>query len=393
MTQFVDLTPPPARGRRTGPRGSVFIWANVVVLGWLAVAVAVLAVHDMLGVPVWVALHALLLGAVTNAIVIWSEHFVVTLCHAPGPHPRRLALGLTVLNLLITATLIGVTADITLLAGVSGAGIAVIATVHTVHLVRMTKNALPGRFGYLTGYYTAASATLILGAVSGAALAVGVGQWYTRLWTAHVYLTLLGWVGLSVLGTMFTLWPTTTATRITDGTISAARRALPTLVAGLLTAVGGMLTATVWVTVAGLLCYVTGIALAIVPLRPTTTPRGPAAWMLATATGWLAIAVLLDATRLALAGSIDALPDVITTIMPVLALGFAAQVLVGALTQLLPIVLGRGPAEHKTIADILARGWLLRLAAANLAVPLVATGSPSPEPGGGGAVSGGWWPG
>jgi hypothetical protein len=51
-----------------------------------------------------------------------------------------------------------------------------------------------------------------------------------------VPLTLLGWVGLSVLGTLFTLWPTTTGTRITDGTISAARRALPTLAAGLLVA-------------------------------------------------------------------------------------------------------------------------------------------------------------
>ncbi|GAA3863023.1 multicopper oxidase domain-containing protein [Saccharothrix violaceirubra] len=380
MTQFVDLIPPPARGRRSGPRGSVFVWANIVVLGWLALAVALLAVHDVLGLPVWVALHALLLGAVTNAIVIWSEHFVVTLCRVPGPPPRRLALGLTVLNLFITAALIGVAADATVVAGAGGAGVAVIATVHTIALFRMTRTALPGRFGYLVGYYTAASAALVLGALSGAALAIGAAQWYVRLWTAHVHLTLLGWVGLSVLGTLFTLWPTTTGTRITDSTLTAARRALPTLAAGLLAAVAGMLTATVWVTVAGLLCYTAGIVLTIIPLRPATTPHGPAAWMLAAATAWLGISVLLDAVRLLVAGSVEDLPGVVTTVMPVLAVGFAAQVLVGALTKLLPVVLGRGPAEHRAIADILARGWQLRLIAANLAVPLVAVGLPSPLP-------------
>jgi len=54
VTQLVDLTSP-TRRRRGGPRGPVFVWANVVVLGWLAVAVALLAVHELFAFPVWVA--------------------------------------------------------------------------------------------------------------------------------------------------------------------------------------------------------------------------------------------------------------------------------------------------------------------------------------------------
>ncbi|MET8764970.1 multicopper oxidase domain-containing protein [Lentzea sp. NPDC004782] len=366
----------PARGHVM--RGRVFVWANVVVLAWLALAVMLLALHDAFRVPVWAALHALLLGAVTNAIVIWSEHFVVTLCRVPGPSPRRLAFGLSALNLFVLVALVGVTTDVAVLAGIGGAAVAVIATVHTVHLLRLRKTALPGRFGYLTGFYGTASAALVAGAVSGAGLAVGAAHWYARLWAAHAHLTLLGWIGLSVLGTLFTLWPTTTGSRIRQGTITAARRALPVLAGGLALATGGVLAANVWVTAAGLLGYAAGIAVAITALW--SRPRGAAAWMLAAGTGWLGTAVLLDAVRLLLAGTVEDLPEVIGTVLPVLAVGFTAQVLIGALTWLLPVVLGRGPAEHKAIADVLARGWQSRALATNIAVPLVAFRLPAPVP-------------
>ncbi|WP_234783595.1 multicopper oxidase domain-containing protein [Mycolicibacterium celeriflavum] len=369
------------KSRQAGPRGPVMVWANVVVLGWLAVAIALLAAHDLLGLPVWVALHVLLLGAVTNAIVIWSEHFVATLCRVPGPRPRRLAVGLVALNMFSVAALTGVTSGATVLTGVGGAGVAAIATVHTVHLSRVGKGAPRGPFGYLIGFYVAASLSLIAGAVSGAGLALGVDGWYARLWAAHVHLMLLGWVGLSVVGTLFTLWPVTTGARITVRTFAFARSALFTLVAGLALAVGGLLAGSVWVTAAGLACYTVGIGVAIVGLWPRRQPRGPAAWMLAAATAWLGGAVLNDAIGLIAAGSVDAMNRVVDgTVIPVLVAGFAAQVLVGALTQLLPVVLSRGPSEHKAIADILAQGWQVRVLAANIAVPMVAGGWSSPVP-------------
>jgi nitrite reductase (NO-forming) len=343
--------------------------------------VALLAMHELFGFPVWVALHALLLGAVTNAIVIWSEHFVVTLCRVPGPPPRRLAFGLVVLNLFIVAALTGVAVSTEALTGVGGAGVAVIATVHTVHLLRMNKAALPGRFGYLIGFYVAASLSLMAGAASGAAMALGADGWYVRLWAAHLHLMLLGWVGLSVVGTLFTLWPTTTGARITDRTVSCARRALPTLGAGLVLGVGGMVAANVWLTATGLVCYAGGIAVAIIPLWPGRHPRGPAAWMLAAATAWLGIAVAVDAIGLIAAGSVDAMPVFVeTTVIPVLVVGFAAQVLVGALTYLLPVLLSHSSAEHRAIAEVLAQGWVLRVVAANIAVPLVAWDWTSPVP-------------
>lgn len=361
------------------------MWANAVVLGWLAVAVVLSAAHQVLGLPGWVALHALLLGAVTNAILIWSEHFVVTLCRAPAPLARRVAAGLTALNLFVVTVLAGVTTNVSVMTGAGAAGICVIAAVHTVFLVRTYRKALQRRFGHLICFYASASVALLAGAVTGAALGTGAATpiWYSRLWGAHVHLTLLGWVGFAVLGTLFTLWPTTLGIRIADGTASLARRALPVLAVGLVLTVGGILAASRWLTLAGLVCYAAGVGVAMIPLvraLGTRRPRGPAAWMLAAAIGWLGVAVLIEGVRLLLAGSIDALPDVVGAVVPVFVLGFTVQVLVGALTQLLPVVLGRGPAEHKSLSASLARGWQVRILLTNLAVPLVAGDWPRPLP-------------
>lgn len=361
----------------------MFVWANVVVLCWLAVAAGLLVAHSTLGISSWVALHALLLGAVTNAIVIWSEHFAEAFCRMPSPPSRRLAFGLTALNTLVVAVLVGVSTDTAVLVGVGGTGIAVIATAHAIHLRRATKATAPESFAYLPGYYVAASMSLAIGAAVGALLALGGADWYVRLWSAHVHLTLLGWVGLSVLGTMFTLWPVTLHARIGPDTAAAARRALPALGAGLAVAVAGMLASSVWLSVAGLLCYAAGVGVAVVPLvrnARARTPRGPAAWMLGAAMVWLAVAVLSEAVRLAAAGSLDALPAIASDVLPVLTVGFTVQVLMGALTQLLPAILGRGPHQHRRIAETLCSGWQLRVLLLNVSVPLVAGPWPAPLP-------------
>ena len=373
MSDVIVAGPRPRPASRPGWRAPVFIWANAVVLAWLAVAVLMLSPGAVLGVPHWLALHALLLGAVTNAIVIWSEHFVVTWCRMPAPSPRRLALGLTALNAFVIAVLTGVALDLTVLAAVGGAGVAVIAGVHTIHLVVMRRAAPMGRFGYLAAFYTAASACLIAGAVAGAALVVGGAGWYSRIWAAHVHVVLLGWVGLSVVGTLFTLWPMAAGLRITPRTEAAAVRSLPVLVGGLVLAIGGMLAGNVWVSVLGLAGYAAGLAISSTALWSTRRPHGPAAWILVTALAWLGVAVLVDAVALVAAGSLAALPHIVgSSVVPILVVGFAAQVLVGALTQLLPAVLSRGSTDHRAINDTLARGWVLRFVAANVAVPLVA---------------------
>jgi nitrite reductase (NO-forming) len=44
-----------------------------------------LALGDRVAGRAWLALHLVLLGGLTNAIVVWSEHFAAALLRVPAP--------------------------------------------------------------------------------------------------------------------------------------------------------------------------------------------------------------------------------------------------------------------------------------------------------------------
>jgi len=58
---------------------------------------------------------------------------------------------------------------------------------------------------------------------------------------AHAHLNVLGWIGLTVIGTLFTLWPTVLRTRMVAGVPAAARRTFPLAAGGLVVATAGLL--------------------------------------------------------------------------------------------------------------------------------------------------------
>ena len=55
-----------------------------LVLVWLAAAVAVALAHRYISAASWLMVHLLLLGAVTNAVLIWSSHFSAALLRLPA---------------------------------------------------------------------------------------------------------------------------------------------------------------------------------------------------------------------------------------------------------------------------------------------------------------------
>lgn len=61
------------------------------VLAYLAAGGVVLALGQRIPGGGWLALHLVLLGAATNAIVVWSEYFAAALLRAP-PASERVAL-------------------------------------------------------------------------------------------------------------------------------------------------------------------------------------------------------------------------------------------------------------------------------------------------------------
>ena len=59
-------------GPGSRPRRSWQLRANAVVLAYVLAAVVVLAADGLVPDQRWLAIHLLLLGAVTNAVVTWS---------------------------------------------------------------------------------------------------------------------------------------------------------------------------------------------------------------------------------------------------------------------------------------------------------------------------------
>lgn len=344
-------------------------------LAYLGAIVAVALAHPMLPSWRWLAVHLLLLGAATNAIVVWSAHFTAAVLRRPPPATRRAdAARLVALNVGVAGVLAGGVTPLPWL-GIAGAVVVFGAvTSHLVWLAAALRAALPARFAITVRYYLAATAALLVGIPVGAlmladgAAAEGVRP---RLLLFHAHVNLLGWVTLTVLGTLLTLWPTVLRTRMADGAVRAATRALPAAVAGLVLLGGGVLAWWPPLAAGGLALVAAAVLLVLRPAVAAARNKPPAsfaAWSIAAGCGWLLVAIAVDAwTLLAAAGAAGAADRFGAVLVPLLA-GFVAQVLLGALAYLVPMALGGGPAQVRARTAALDRHWAQRVTMANAAL-------------------------
>ncbi|HSO52616.1 MAG TPA: hypothetical protein VL330_07650 [Actinomycetes bacterium] len=373
---------------RTARRAPRHLLVAAFVLAYLAAGGVTLLLGGRAAGGGWLALHLVLLGAATNAIVVWSEHFAAALLRAP-PVPERLATARALaLNLGIVAVLGGVHGGRTALAAAGACLAGGVVLGHALVLALRIGRALPSRLGGTVWYYVAAAAALLAGMGLGLWLAGGVAgsaDAHRALRLAHVHLNVLGWVGLAVVGTQFTLWPTVLRTRMEPGLELAIRRALPPLAGGLAVAAGGLAAQQRLVALAGLAAYGTGLGVALVPFVRTARrrpPRTAAAWMLGAGMAWLVVAVAADLGALAASPGVADLGGHLPRLVPMVAAGFARQTLTGALTYLLPVVFGRGASGNRRLTAILELGWPPRVAAVNLGVLALVAGL---------APALGWW--
>jgi len=348
-----------------------------IVPFWLTAAAVVALVHRWVPESSWLLVHLVALGALTHAVVHWSGHFAEALLKTTlAPSTARLALPLAAAT---AAVLVGVPAGQWWPAVAGASGVGAVALVHAWRLGRALRRALPGRFRVVVRYYVAGALCLPVGATFGVLLARGPDEtWHGRLLLAHTLTNLLGWIGLTVVATLLTLWPTVLRTRADARADRLARQALPVLLSGWALAVAGVLLATAPLAAAGLALYAAGLAWTGRALAwvwrefrrlhgPGTTRQRPArlgyaggalglSWL------WFTGAVLATAGLL-LAVEGRPLTDAYRALVPVWVLGFGLQLLTGALTYLLPTVLHGG----STVFDA---GWahLERAAGFRLAV-------------------------
>ncbi|MCM0677715.1 hypothetical protein NCC78_23965, partial [Micromonospora phytophila] len=276
---------------------------GLLPLAYLAALVVLGFAHPFVPAWRWLAIHLLLLGAVSNAVVVWSAHFAVAVLRAPAP-TRRLgeAVRVAVLNVGVLGVLVGGSADLPW-TGVAGAALVFAAvTAHLAWLARRLRCALPARFTVTVHYYLAAAVALLAGVPVGAWMLVADDHHHpARLLLFHAHVNLFGWVTLTVLGTLLTLWPTVLRARMAKGAVRAATKALPLAVTGLALLGAGLLAWWTVVAAAGLGLFALAVLVALRPALTAARARPPyafASWSLAAAAGWLLIALAIDAATL-----------------------------------------------------------------------------------------------
>lgn len=343
-------------------------WRDFAVVVWAAMAVTVSLAHVWIPSAAWLLIHLVGLGIITHSIMVWSAYFTTSLLktradeRAVTRQNRRL--GLLALGSL--AVFVGVPTVQWWLVAV---GVAVVSTMvvwHAGELVRDLRRALPMRFRIVVRYYIASAACMPIGAGLGAALAWGLGDtWHTRLLIAHTMTMLLGWVGLTVVGTLVTFWPTVLRTRMDQRSERLATQALPVLLVALTVTVAGALLGWRPVSVAGLVIYALGLVWwgrSLVGPARQRPPREFASASIAAAMVWFTVAGLATGWAVLRLDDVS-LAEAYPRLGAIWAVGFLLQLVTGAMTYLLPSVLGGGPRVLKA-----GSAWLERWAAARLTV-------------------------
>jgi nitrite reductase (NO-forming) len=356
------------------PSRGFWLLRDLPVVIWLLAAVVVAVAHAVVPAPRWLLIHLVLLGAATHSILVWSRHFADALLRTSiRPTDRREQnLRLLMLNVGVACVTVGVAAAhwfVTL-----AAAAAVVAAVgwHGVGLLSQLRAALPARFAVTVRYYVAAAALLPVGVAIGVVLAkVQADPWHVRLLVAHASINLLGWIGLTALGTLVTLWPTMLRTRIAPGAEAAARRGLPILLSGVVLSAGGALVDIRLIAVLGYVVYLAGLCVlagSFVAVARSSAPESYATYSVLAAMCWLIGCLVALVAVMITSGSWDHLDARFTWFTPFLAAGFGAQLLLGALSYLIPVALGGGPGPVRAAGSVLDRLGAVRVVAANAAL-------------------------
>ncbi|KRF09208.1 copper oxidase [Arthrobacter sp. Soil782] len=342
--------------------------ASRPVLVWFVLLLVLALVHRWVPESRWLLVHMFVLGMVTNSILVWSQHFAEALLkNRLGEEHRNIqVLRIRLLNLGIAATVAGVLTGIWALTLVGAVVIGAMVTWHAVSLMQQLRTALPSRFGSTIKYYIAAALLLPVGAAFGAVLAYGLDERaHARFLLAHQALNVLGFVGLTVIGTLVTLWPTMLRTRMVDGLARAGRWGLAAMLAGTLLTTVGALGGWAIPTALGVLVYLDGVVITgfyFVKCALQKRPNDYSTFSVAAGLLWLT-GSLLGLFLLIVTGPAD--PERLHLLTVPVVAGFAAQVLLGAMSFLMPTVMGGGPVAVRNALQETNRFAMLRIAVIN----------------------------
>ncbi|MFD6897753.1 multicopper oxidase domain-containing protein [Rhodococcus sp. NPDC060086] len=354
--------------------------AGMPVRVWLVLLILAGLTHPFLPESRWLLVHLFTLGAVTNSIVVWSQTLAERFLgyHLPeserGPQLAKIYL----LNAGIVVTIIGVVGGWFPVTLVGAVLVGAMVAWHAISLLLLLRRAQrsraqegdgPAEHAQSVWFLVASSAMLPFGAGFGAVLAYGAtADTEAGFLLAHQAMNLLGFLGLAAAGVLTVMYPNLIGTQKTG----TRRRpvALVILLVGIAVFMVGALTGHPLVAAVGCTIYLAGWIVVAGPLLRgalTHPPAGYAATSVTAAMLWLLGSLASLAIVLA-TGPMD--PDRATLMTVPFLAGFAAQLLFGVMSHLLPTLMGGGPAVVGGGVDKMNRWWVWRIVVINIGLLL-----------------------
>ena len=183
----------------------------LIAAGW---SIYVLAV----GGSWWGPLHAFLAGTILLAISGASQMFTITWSSTVPPSRTQVATQRWLLIAGVGSVLVGVTFGIPALIWVGGTGAVAGVVLLGSMILASVRRSLLRRFDLSARFYLAAFAAGAVGITLGTLMGAGaVGGSLPNVRLVHVHLNLVGLVGLTIIGTIPTLLPTTAYSRTVSG--------------------------------------------------------------------------------------------------------------------------------------------------------------------------------
>ena len=333
--------------------------------------------------PKWFLVHLLLLGAITNLIFIWSTHFSLTMLRLPNfPENRGYVFRVLILNIGIWLVIIGKSQEAPLLIFTGAAALCQSAILHALAIRRYISKALLARFRKVMRYYISASLFLTAGAVIGANLSQHhSGEIKSRLLVAHYLVNILGWVGLTVAGTLITFIPTMLRTKLPEFAEKRGQQSLPWLVLALTLSASGALLGNRFVVALGVVGYLAAWSYLLSPHFNYLDPLRKLPFSIKSVTAssiWLFVALLDLSWTLLSQDSWIEIKSRTESISLILAIGFAMQIVLGALSYLVPMILGGGPNAVRLNNEKISSLSNLGFFCLNVGLLLLATNSNNP---------------
>ncbi len=323
----------------------------------------------------WVPLHLALLGAVSVAISGAMQNFVAALTSSPPTPPGVVWAQLVLVNAGAALIVAGRAAGIEPLIGAGGTAFLAATLLLGWTVLHARRRSLHLRHPVPVAMYEAAVLCVLAGGAIGIALATG-GVHYAKslvdLRSAHMTLNVLGWVSLTIAGTLITLLPTVLRVRMPAWSGVSTRWLLT---GGVVVSATGMALGSGPIAAGGAVAFACGGAGLFVMVRRAAASRRMwpvplSAKHLLFALAWFAAGSVWFAA--ALVHGVDWFAGATNVFVLVFVCGWILQTLLGAWLYLLPMSRPGHPGERRAQLAAIEWGGAVELVALNGGVAMLA---------------------